>query len=284
MAEGDAGRIEDAYADEILTADEQADHEAEIETGADDSEAALEGVPPVLSIIFGAPYALGEGFLAYREAADGGEPWDAVLEDPPSAEELLDPSAWGTERSEVGDVDVEAPEGTEVLDESTFDPLTWYLLLASRSDPATALETVDGWGGDAYVAYRRDDGVVCAALAVTGDEPADVDAFQTALEVWAGSAPTGTTTVERHDDRVEVHACDPGTEADATGAVTEELLALPYLRADMEAQIISSGATEDQARCASRATFEVATLEQLTATTADPALQQEVAEAVMGCA
>jgi hypothetical protein len=284
MAEGDAGRIEDAYAAEVLTTDEQAAYEAETEASVDGSEEALEGVPPVLSIIFSAPYALGEGFLAYREAADGGQPWDAVLEDPPSAEELLDPSVWGTERSAVAEVDIETPEGAEVLDEDTFDPLTWYLLLASRGDPAAALDVVDGWGGDAYVAYRRDDDVVCAALAVTGDAPADVDAFRSALDGWASGAPAGTTTVEGRDGGVEVHACDPGTEAAATGAVTEELLALPFLRADLEAQIIATGATGDQARCASGAMFEVLTIEQLTATTPDPAVQQEVAEAVMGCA
>ena len=142
---------------------------------------------------------------------------------------------------------------------------------------------VDGWGGDAYVAYRRDDDVVSAALAVTGDGPESAPSRRPSGV--GGRSPAGTTTVERHGDRVEVHACDPGREAAATGTVTEELLALPYLRADMEAQIISTGATADQARCASRATFAVATLEQLTATTTvDPALQQEVAEAVVGCA
>lgn len=283
MAEGDAGRIEDVYAAEVLTADERTDYEAELAAGADDSEAALEGVPPVLSIIFGAPYALGEGFLAYREAVAGGEPWDAVLEDPPSEEELLDPSAWETERAEVAEVEPEVPDGAEVLDENTFDPLTWYLLLASRGDPAAALGVVDGWGGDAYVAYRHDD-VVCAALAVAGDDLTALDAFQTALEAWAGGDPTGTTTVERHDAWVEVHACDPGTEAAATGTITDELLALPYLRADLEAEVISSGATEDQARCASRAVLEVLTLEQLTAATLDPAIQQQVTQAVAGCA
>ncbi|HMJ78629.1 MAG TPA: hypothetical protein VK507_21785, partial [Iamia sp.] len=282
MAEGDAGRIEDLYAAEVLTAEERTAYEAETEVAVDDSDSALEGVPPVLTAIFSAPYALGPGFLTYRERVDGGQPWDAVLEDPPSQEELIDPSAWKTDRSEVADVEVAAPDGAEVLDESTFDPLTWYLLLASRGDPAAALRTVDGWGGDAYVAYRQDDRV-CAAMAVAGDDTAAVDTLESALSAWAAGDPTGTTTVERAGDTVEVRACDPGAEAAATGAITEELLSVLYLRSDLEASLVETGATEDQARCASRAMFEILTVEQLTAPTLDPALQQQVAEAVMGC-
>jgi hypothetical protein len=236
----------------------------------------------VLSAIFAAPYTLGPGFLTYREQVDGGQPWDAVLQDPPSQEELLDPSAWETDRSAVADVEVAAPDGAEVLDEDTFDPLTWYLLLASRGDPAAALRVVDGWGGDAYVAYRQDDRV-CAAMAVAGDDTAALDGLETALSAWAEGDPTGTTTVERAGATVEVRVCDPGAAAAATGTVTEELLSVPYLRAELEGAVVESGATEDQARCTSRALFEVLTLEQLTATTLGPALQQQVTEAVMAC-
>ncbi|HEV7721546.1 MAG TPA: hypothetical protein VGO60_09685, partial [Iamia sp.] len=282
MAEGDAGRIEDVYVAEVLTADEQTAYEAETEASVDGSETALEGVPPVLSAIFAAPYTLGPGFLTYREQVDGGQPWDAVLQDPPSQEELLDPSAWETDRSAVADVEVAAPDGAEVLDEDTFDPLTWYLLLASRGDPAAALRVVDGWGGDAYVAYRQDDRV-CAAMAVAGDDTAALDGLETALSAWAEGDPTGTTTVERAGATVEVRVCDPGAAAAATGTVTEELLSVPYLRAELEGAVVESGATEDQARCTSRALFEVLTLEQLTATTLGPALQQQVTEAVMAC-
>jgi len=282
MAEGDAGRIEDLYIAEVFTAEERTAYEAETEASIDSGEAALEGVPPVLTAIFSAPYALGPGFLSYRERVDGGQPWDAVLQDPPSQEELLDPSAWETDRSEVAEVEVDAPDGAEVLDESTFDPLTWYLLLASRGDPAAALRTVDGWGGDAYVAYRQDDRV-CAAMAVAGDDTAAVDALETALSTWAEGDPTGTTTVERVGATIEVRACDPGAEAAATGTITEELLSMLYLRADLEGSLVETGATEDQARCASRAMFETLTVEQLTATTLDPAVTEQVAAAVMGC-
>ena len=283
MAEGDAGRIEDVYVAEVLTAEERTAYETETQASVDGSDAALEGVPPVLTAIFSAPYALGPGFLTYRERVDGGQPWDAVLRDPPSQEELIDPSAWKTDRSEVADVEVSAPDGAEVLDEDTFDPLTWYLLLASRGEPAAALRTVDGWGGDAYVAYRQDDRV-CAAMAVAGDDAAAVDALESALSAWAEGDPTGTTTVERVGANVEVRACDPGAEAAATGTISQELLSVLFLRADLEGTLVETGgATEDQARCTSRTLFETLTLEQLTATTPDPAVSQQVAEAVMAC-
>jgi hypothetical protein len=282
MAEGDAGRIDDVYADEILTAEEQTAYEAESEASVDDSETGLEGVPPVLTAIFNAPYTLGPGFLSYRERVDGGQPWDAVLRDPPSQEELLDPSAWQTDRAAVAEVAVEAPDEAEVLEEETFDPLTWYLLLASRGDPAAALQTVDGWGGDAYVAYRQDD-EVCAAMAVVGDDEAATTAFHDALQTWAAGDPTGTTSVELVDGTVEVRACDPGTEAAATGAVTDDLLAVPYLRADLEASFVESGASQGEARCTSRAFLDAFTVEQLTATTVDSALQQQIYDVTASC-
>jgi hypothetical protein len=282
MAEGDAERIEQVYVDEVLTTAEQEEYDAETEASIDGSEAALEGVPPVLSIIFGAPYALGEGFLTYRERVDGGQPWDAVLEDPPTGEELLDPAAWETDRAEVVEVEIEAPEGAEVLDEDTFDPLTWYVLLASRGDPAAALHAVDGWAGDAYVSYREDD-AVCAAMAVTGDDAAATDTLHRALVDWAAGDPTGAATVELVDGTVEVRACDPGADAAATGTVSEDLLVVPYVRADLESSLVESGASEDQARCSSRSILDALTFEQLTADTLDPAVEKMITEAVLSC-
>jgi hypothetical protein len=283
MAEGDAGRIEEAYAADELTPEERQEYEEETTASVDGSEDALEGVPPVLSIIFGAPYTLGDGFLLYRERVDGGEPWDAVLEDPPSQEELLDPTAWETPRAEVQEVAIEAPEGAEVIEEDTFDPLFWYLLLASRGDPAGALQAVDGWGGDAYVSSREDD-VVCASMALVGDDATATDVLHRALVDWASGDPSGSTSVELAEGTIEVRACDPGAGAAATGEVTEDLLAVPYLRADIESSLATTGADEEQARCASVAIFDALTFDQLTATTLDPSVQQIVAEAVQGCA
>lgn len=283
MAEGDATRIEDIYAAEVLTDDEQAQYEVETAASVDDGQEALGDVPPVLSVVFGAPYTLGEAFLVYRERVDGGQPWDSVLRDPPSQEELLDPSAWETDRARVADVSVEAPEGAEVLDETTFDPLTWYLLLASRGDAADALEVVDGWGGDAYVAYRQE-GRVCAAMAVVGDDATATDQLRTALETWAGGDPAGAATVTMVDGAVEVRACDPGPEAAATGTVTEDLLGVPSVRADLESSLIETGATADQARCSSRSVFDVVSTEQLTSTTAGPEVVRQVEEAIVRCA
>jgi hypothetical protein len=283
MAEGDAGRIEDAYVADVLTDEERTAYEEESLASIEDSEEALEGVPPVLSILFSAPYTLGEGFLAYREAVDGGGFWDEVLEDPPSPEEMLDPAVRGTERAEEVPVVVDAPDGADILDEDTFDPLTWFVLLASRGDPVEALRTVGGWGGDAYVAYRDGDDV-CAAMAVTGDDPAATEALHSALVAWADADPAGTAEVDLVDDVVEVRSCDPGADAAATGEVSEALLVMPLVRAQLAADVLATGGTEAQAECAGWAVLDVLTLEQLTATTVDPAVQQAIMQALAGCA
>ncbi|MCP6536207.1 hypothetical protein NL488_27215, partial [Klebsiella pneumoniae] len=91
--------------------------------------------------------------------------------DPPSEEELLDPSSRGTVRADVQEVEVAAPEGAEDVEEDVVGPLAWYLMLASRGEPIDALRAVDGWGGDAMVSYRSGD-ATCVRAVVVGDDAA----------------------------------------------------------------------------------------------------------------
>lgn len=282
IAEGDAQRMEDAYVADVLTPAEQEDYETANAADVEDSEAALADVPPVLSLLVAAPYTLGDGYLRYLEATGAEDPYDAALEDPPSQQELLDPSVTGTSRQRVVPVEVEVPEGAEVIEEDTFDPLTWYLLLASRGQAGAALEIVDGWGGDAYAAYRDGDRV-CAVMEVVGDDAAATDRIYFALAGWAGEVPGGAVTVVRQGDTVEVNACDPGVETADAGAVSTDLLVVPYVRADLEASLVESGASTDQARCASTAVLGELTVEQLVDPDPGPAVIELVEDSIAAC-
>jgi hypothetical protein len=175
------------------------------------------------------------------------------------------------------------PEGAEVVDEDVFGPLTWFMVLASRGEPAAALEVVDGWGGDAYASYRQDD-QVCVAITVAGDDAETTAAFGRALDAWAAQHPGGSATVETTEDDVRLRACDPGEGAPPVGEVSPELVSLPLIRTEIETDLVGNyGASAEEARCASRQIFAELTLEQLTADELPPGVADQVQTAAEGC-
>src|SRR5205814_1024739 len=65
------------------------------------------------------------------------------------------------------------PNGAgDSIDDGDVGVTTWYLMLADRIDPLQALDAVDGWGGDAYVAFNSD-GHTCMRMNFIGDTPTD---------------------------------------------------------------------------------------------------------------
>lgn len=282
VVEGDAQRIEAAYAEEELDRDEQEEYATESEEDADGGEEAVADVPPVLVAVFSAAYALGEGYvvsLGLENAAI-----DAALEEPPTEQELLDPAVRDTPRAEEVEVEApEVPEGAEEVDSDTFGPLTWYLLLASRGDPIDALAVVDGWGGDAFASYREGD-QTCIDVTVAGDDAEATAAFQGALDAWAAQHPGGSATVEASGDAVTLHSCDPGEGAEAAGEVAPDALAIPVTRTGLEAEVVQAqGATPEQARCLSDRLFAELTPEQLTADEVPPEIIDRVQALAQEC-
>ena len=264
IAEGDAGRIGDEYAEEELTSEERDEHEEQSSESSDTADEDLADVPPALVAFSTAPYALGEGFLAPLE--DDNAAIDDVLRDPPSEQELVDPQVRGSDRAEPVDVTApEAPDGAEVVDEDTFGPVAWFLLLATRGEPADALAVVDGWGGDAFVSYREDDRV-CVEVVVAGDDDDATIAFRDALDAWAAQDPSGAATVEEADDGVRLQSCDPGADAEPVGEVPQDVVALPLIRAQLEDSLQGeTTASPAEARCASDRILDELSLEQLSA-------------------
>lgn len=264
LGEGDAGRIEDRYVEDVLTDEEARAYEAESESSGEEATEALdESVPPILTAVFASPYIFGPELVQYLEQHGGAEEIDRALEDPPTEEVLFNPLVYGTGAAELGTVDLDAPDGAEVLDDGTFGATAWYLLLATRMEPTVALAATDGLGADAYVVYR-DEERVCVRAAAGGDTPEDLTELSGALGTWVSQSPEGTAEVSTEGDLVVFRSCDPGAEAKGAGSVSVDLLALPVTRTQVYREMVDQGATEEQARCMADGVVSTFSIEQLT--------------------
>lgn len=281
LVEGDAVRIENEYIEGELDDDDQAAIDA---SNADDLEAVDEqAIPEALQAFFGLPYALGEGFLTFLDAEGGDDAIDEAFRHPPATEEhLLDPFSF-----EAGDdaVDVESPdpdEGAEVLDGGDFGAASLYLVLGQRIDVFQALAAAEGWGGDAYVDFERDDRQ-CIILDVVGDEPSDTEEIGAALDAWVAAGPAGSASVSRVGDRIRLDACDPGVEAPAGTASAIANLSLLGTRNYVVADTLNSGGTEAFARCYGDAIIHAFTLPELQGAEEPPDFQARLEAAAAGC-
>jgi hypothetical protein len=277
IVEGDAGRVEQAYL-ESLDEEVRSEVEAARDEGIEDVEA--EEIPIALQALFGAPYALGDGFLGIVDAE--GDVDDAFEQPPATEEHLLDPFGY-VSGDDPAEVEVPDAGDAEVLDEGDFGAVSLLLVLAERIDIPTALDAVLGWGGDAYVMFERD-GSTCVRYAVTGDEPNDVDELAAALDGWVAAAPAAASaTAERDGDVVRVESCDPG--ADAGGGSGAGLDALTYAatRTLVAADAVSTGADTESALCFADAVLDEFSPEELAADDLPPGFEERVANAAATC-
>jgi hypothetical protein len=182
---------------------------------------------------------------------------------------------------------VDAPtldDGEQELGRGVFGSVAWYVTLAQRIDPRTALVAVDGWGGDAYVSYERGDDV-CIRIAFRGDRDADAAELAEALTAWVGEMPEGAASVERQGEAgVLLESCDPGDDASVPRDVTvEDLIVMPATRAAITASALTEGATEEQARCFGHEVVQEFSVDELLVEVPDAAMQQRISEVAAGC-
>lgn len=251
LIEGDALRIEDAYVAGELSAAQQDQYDEEFGAELDASEAATADVPPFVSAVVSAPYALGRPFVLML-LNDGGNAAvdDAFSERPSTEEHLLDPLSFL--RGDEGDLLDLDPEGElEPFEDGPFGAIGWYLFLAERIDPETAFDAALGWGGDGFVAYEADD-VVCVRVAFVGDTAEDEAEMATALEAWRAAMPGERSEAIEVDGHPGIEACDPGTDQDTalTGRSADSLF-LPSLWGYLVADA-SSVLNPDQSACYAR--------------------------------
>jgi hypothetical protein len=280
VMEGDATLVERAY-----------EREVDDDGGApgDDGELTpdLEGIPPVLVVLVGAPYELGPSLLTYVEERAGRDAVAALFEEPLRSEiALFDPRRALDDRPRAEVAVPGVPDGAEVLDDGGFGAFAWYLALAARIDAAAALGIVDGWVGDAYVAYEDGDRVCVAAAFEAVDEQA-VDRLVQGLEDWASQLPDGAASVEPGERGAELRSCDPGGTAEA--APTNDLveaMVLPLVRAQLLADLaanVPSSVGDDDLWCFATTLVGDLSIEQLTSSEATSEVEAAVLEAQRGC-
>jgi hypothetical protein len=254
LVEGDADRIEELWVDALPHAEREAlDAErAEESTTAGD---ALSDLPASLVTFFASPYILGPGFMDILEGAKGPQGITAAFRDPPGPEEhVSDPLSY-LDRDEESDVRAPEVEGEPIEDlEGDFGAVSWYLMLAERIDPVTALAAVDGWGGDELVAYR-DGARTCAAIRFVGEDRTATSTMAAAITTWADAMPDAAdVSVDAGAEVIDVTTCDPGVEAELLEGEgrSQETIGLLAVRSELVSQILEAGADTDQARCFSR--------------------------------
>lgn len=201
LVEGNALRIEDAYRETLTDGErKQAEtEEARLGEGIDYST-----IPRVLGELIGFPYIFGPGLLEVL-VGDGGEARvNKAFDDPPiTTEQVMDPQGWLSEGAAPVEVDPPVADG-EVIDQGVLGLWGAMVLLEDELGEEGAIAAAQGWGGDWYVAWKRDS-ETCVRNTLVMDTADDLDELRSALEEWAAAQPDAE--VERAAGSVTYTAC-----------------------------------------------------------------------------
>ncbi len=241
LVEGDAVRIEDEYVDALST-DERDEYVKQYGQDYNQSKQQLHDVPTALQALQQAPYGIGVNLLKIIAADGGNSAVDAMFTDPPTTDtQLLDPRAYKQHRDALPVDEPPLPSGVSATtDDGDFGALAWYLFLAQRIDPVQALGVVDGWGGDAYIAYEQD-GRTCVQLAYQGVNASATNAMESALTAWIAGGPTSGASVAVDGDRLRFTSCDPGATGNDTSDRPLTALLVPILRGQAIDDAVENG-------------------------------------------
>lgn len=292
LVEGDAERIEDAWTRQ-LSGPQRAELDAATRATGDEAAGALADVPDSVLTFVQAPYILGPRFVDALRASDGDDAVNEAFVDPPGPEEhLLDPLSY-LDDDEPTDVDPPLLARSEVAIESLdgeFGALGLFVMLAERVDPLDALVAVDGWAGDAFVAFERDD-ATCVRATIAAEDDLSADTLGAALEQWRDAMPAAAgVEVERTGTLSTFEACDPGPDADVLDGDgrSSDAIAIPSVRIDLAIEVLRDDGTVAQARCFSRGFLGLLTAEEVFAEELPPgrqaALQEDVIALSQECA
>jgi hypothetical protein len=212
LVEGDAVRIEQDYVFSLPPAEQDEYFAASANTAGEIEEGLSADVPEIIPVTLSLPYDLGPFFTADLYADGGNDAVDDAFEQPPVTEEnILDSATYldGDDLEKVDQIELEQGE-KKVGSTEPFGALSWFLVLAARIDPATAVDAVEGWGGDEFVQFERD-GTACVRIAYRGETAEDTERMATALDQWAATLPAGVAGVER-GSQLTLTACDLGQD------------------------------------------------------------------------
>jgi hypothetical protein len=286
LVEGDAERIETAYRDS-LSADELAELVKEEKSRAKTFDKSATEIPKVLRTFSQAPYALGEAMLDLAVLIDGNDAVDDLFDEPPTTEEhLFDP--WTLLEDDDPPLEVSTPEllaGEDEIDSGAFGVLSWYVLLAERIPLVAALDAADGWGGDSYVAFERDDRS-CVRIHHVSDSAVDRAQMYKALQSWIAALPGAPASVTRAGAVVQFESCDPGAAADVGSDSSDAALRLALVRTYVARDIYRSTEKAAPARCFADELVHGFTADQIVDPElgiGDPGVQKQIGRMAQRC-
>jgi hypothetical protein len=271
LVEGDAVRIQNDFKDSLSDADQQAYETESTETSRQaQSEIKAKGVPDTLSVVFQAPYALGQPMLDSVIAKEQEAGIDALFRDPPVADAaFVTPSTLLDHRTfqKVPTPALEAGEKRSGKPD-VFGSLSLFQVLAARLDNGTALSAADAWDGDAMVTFTRQ-GTTCLRATFAGKGTDGVASITDALNRWVAQMPAGSDTVKATGDRITLTACDPGSAANEISNQPMGSLVFLVSRDGLFSEIVKSGGSVALATCSADAVVRDPVFTPLIAQAAD---------------
>lgn len=283
IVEGDADRVEEAWAASLPAAERKALAKAEAAEGRK-ARKDLAKVPPFLTTLLGSSYALGGALVDLAQELDGKGAVDGLFQSPPTSEEaLVDPWTAVADRQAAWPVDKpDLPDGSDEVDAGTFGAPSLLFVLAERISPQTALTATDGWGGDHYVAYEQD-GRTCVRIDYVGDSRRDVTELRSALRTWVARGPRGAARVTAEGKGLRLESCDPGRKSRAGNGGSGDALQLAVARTQIALEVLPGGAPEKFVRCYADVIVKELSVAELTASKAPPGLQERVTQLASRC-
>jgi hypothetical protein len=283
VVEGDATRIENAYLSSLTSA-QRSEVARQQRATARAADKAIRGVPKILVTTQAAPYGLGLALLDYTVRAKGTPAVDELFRNWPTSDmELLQP--W---RYFAGDKPVAVPlpalrSGEKRLRKGSFGAASWYFLLATVLGPQRALTAVDGWAGDAMVAYRAG-AHTCVRAAYRAVDAAALRTFGRAVARWIAAEPALRAHKSVAGRTLTLQSCDPGASAAAVGSDNSgAALQVAVARVDLATGLIQGGLSATRAVCGAKYVVAHLSTAQLTTTTATPAIRRAVVKGVSAC-
>lgn len=283
IVEGDADRVEEAWAASLPAAERKALTRAQAAQSRE-ADKDLAKVPTFLTTMLGSSYAMGGALVGLAVALDDEDAVDTLFTSPPTSEEaLLDPWTALADKQAAWPVDEpELPSGAKEVDSGTFGAPSWLFVLAERIPPRVALKAADGWGGDAYVAYERNDRT-CVRIDYVGDSRRDVTELQAALRSWVARGPRGTAHVTTQGKGLRLDSCDPGRKARPGTGGSQDALQLAVARAQIAVEVLPEGVPEKFVRCYAGVLVQELSVAELTGSNEPPGLEQRVTRLAQRC-
>ncbi len=205
LVEGDATRIEHKYLAEQSAAD-RADYQR-LSQASSAAAGDHADIPPVIEMIFGAPYIYGPQVVSILENSGGNSAVDNAITGPtPTTRIYLDPTAVNQLPDSPPPVPTlqagETKLKSETAQDEDFDDFTLYLMLGAHLDPVTALRAADAFKAGSSTAYTTSAGKTCFRAAVTGVNPASEDFLARTLDSWAKKMPDAEVESSSSTDHV----------------------------------------------------------------------------------